>query len=349
MNTRSLDSNLMTSRRVAYVPFEDVGNAYTVRMRKLLSEYGQVARFEGAKRAILRLASLQWWRYDSIVVNWAENDIIDRATHRVSLFNVAKLFAKTLVMRLTSRRMVYVRHNKYPHATARGEEQRAQRWIARYERLFDVVLSHSGAEVEGGVRQYCPHPLYERLGSANAAPALPALLEDLPAEYFVVFGRILPYKRIEELVDAFPADRHLVVIGPVGNEEYGQRLAARQRANFSFRPGYLSEQDAQAIVSRSAGVLISHADADVVVSGTFFYSMSLLVPVLAVATPFLEWVAPRVGSELLTVARDVPELCAKLAQHQRQPVPPEVARRVDEEFGDRAVSNALRAAIGDRA
>ncbi|MEC5397503.1 hypothetical protein [Uliginosibacterium sp. H1] len=348
----------MTTRRVAYVPFEDVGNAYTMRMRKLLSQHGQVARFEGAKSAILRLARFQWWRYDSMVVNWAENEIIDKASRRVSLRNVARLFAKTAVMRLVTRRMIYVRHNKYPHSTAHGEEQRAQRWIARYERMFDVVLSHSGAEVEEGLRQYCPHPLYERIGEAGAPGTVgevgevsegPSPVADLPAEYFVVFGRILPYKRIEELVDAFPANRHLVVIGPIGDEAYGARLAARQRANFSFRPGYLSEQDAQAIVSRSAGVLISHADADVVVSGTFFYSMSLLVPVLAVATPFLDWVAPRVGPELLTVARDVQDLCAKLALHERKPVPAEAARRVDAEFGDRAVSNALRAALGDRA
>ena len=48
-------------------------------------------------------------------------------------------------MKAFARRMIFVRHNNYPHWTAAGSEGAARRLVDAYEKLFDAVITHSGA------------------------------------------------------------------------------------------------------------------------------------------------------------------------------------------------------------
>ena len=170
------------------------------------------------------------------------------------------------------------------------------------------------------------------------------VLDALPADYFVVFGRIVRYKRIAELVAAFPPDRTLVVIGTVGDRAYADELVALASGNIVVLPGALSEPEAQAIVVRSRALLIAHADDDVIVSSSFFFGMSLATPVLAVATPFLRWIAPRLGPALLRLADDIAGLCRLLELPSAMPTSDD-EDIVERTFGDEVVRRALARAL----
>ena len=328
--------------RIGYLPYVEasVEKAYAVRMRELLSTFGSVVPYDGSARALFGAAFARTRRLACLVVNWTDNDLLDRTSREVALRKVVKLFARTIAMRLVARRLVFVRHNNHPHATAAGREADAERWVGRYERLFDAVVTHSGDERQRP-RRYCPHPLYRRVASLPERTAL----DPLPAHYYVVFGRIVRYKRLEALIDAFPAGATLLVAGAIGDRAYADELATRERPNVLFRPGLLSEADAQAIVARSAALVISHADADVIVSASFFFAMTMRVPVIAVATPFLRWIAPRVGPGLLRVEPDVEALCRSIGVEPVAPRDDEAARIVEREFGDAVVIEALRGAL----
>ena len=323
--------------RIGYLPWFDdsIEKGYTVRMRELLGTLGDVMRFDGV------MPTWRSGRLDWLVVNWTDNDLLDRRTKTVVWRKAVKLFAKTIAWRLAARRLAFVRHNVYPHAVAAGHEARAARWVDRYERLFDVVLTHSGDDSQRP-RHYCPHPLYHRVDGAIDR----ALIDALPEHYVVLFGRLVRYKRIAELIDAFPDDRTLVVIGAVGDRGYAAELVAKARANVIVAPGLMPEAEAQAIVSRSTALLIAHADADVVVSSSFFFGMSLAVPVLAVATPYLRWIAPRIGPQLLRLADDIDGLC-RMLDAERTPMATTDA--IEREFGDAAVRRALADALDDGA
>jgi len=323
--------------RIGYVPWFEasVEKGYTLRMRELLGALGDVVRFDGV------FATLRSGRLDVLVLNWTDNDLLDRRTKTVAPRKVIKLFTKTIALRLAAKRLVFVRHNNYPHAVAAGHEAHAARWVDRYERLFDVVLTHSGEDRQRP-RRYCPHPLYHRVTAATNGP----VLDRLPARYFVLFGRIVRYKRIAALIDAFPADRTLVVIGAIGDRGYADELVAKARTNVIVAPGLLSEAEAQAIVANSAALLISHADDDVVVSSSFFFAMSLGVSVIAVATPFLRWMAPRLDGRLLRVANDIDELCGLVdADRADADEAPSSTEAIEREFGDATVEAALRRAL----
>jgi glycosyltransferase involved in cell wall biosynthesis len=239
-----------------------------------------------------------------------------------------------VALRLIAKRLVFVRHNVFPHATARGHEDDARRWVDRYERLFDVVLTHSGDPTQAP-RHYCPHPLYPRVPFADALPFA------LPERYFVVFGRIVRYKRIERLIAAWPSGTTLVIAGAVGDDAYAAELQATAPAHVIVHAGLVDEAVAQALVARSAGLVMAHADANVVVSSSFYFAMSLGVPVLAVETPFLRWIAPRLDPGLVTSAADVETLVGRLDEARR---PPSNAA-IDREFGHETVVRSLGAAL----
>jgi hypothetical protein len=100
-------------------------------------------------------------------------------------------------------------------------------------------------------------------------------------------------------------------------------------------PGYLSEAQAQSVLKRAAGVVVSHSAEDVIVTGSFFYAISANRPVYAVATPFLRAIQAQVGPQVLQTAQDVPGLCQLLAEHCHGSAP------------SAAVWSAVRAAFSD--
>ena len=333
--------------RIAYAPFTNAHNAYVPRMHEILGRFGHVERFMRPRQFLdeVKRGRGRFQRYDATVFNWIENEFVDEATGTLPAINIVKVFLKTLVARLLSRRLILVRHNTYPHTVKLGHERAAEALVDRYERMFHVVFSHSGAHLEGK-RLYCPHPLYwQEKQSADVSDS--SILSELPGDYFVVFGRIAPYKQVIEMIRGFPAERQLVIIGSVTDKAYGAEVAeAAQRPNVLYRPGYLTDAQAQRIITGSQGIVMAHAGDNTVVSGSFFFAMSLPVPVLAVETPFLNWVAPRVGPELLVVRPDLPALLEAARDYRRPAALEQFLPRLQQLFGDDAVAEALRPGLG---
>ena len=313
-------------------------------MQEILSSFGRLEKLRARSRALGVLRG-DPQRLDLVVVNWEENQLICRKTQRISVRGAARLLLKAVAMRVIARRIAFVRHNHYPHSTHPRSTAFARWLVDRYESLFHLVFVHSGAELGARAgrprRHYLPHPLYQRL----ATPAPPPAGGSLPARYFVSFGRIAPYKNIESLMSSFPESETLVVCGEVGNAGYAAGLARLARPNIVFRPGYVSEEAAQALVTGAQAVVIAHTGAGNIVSGTFFYALSLQRHVFAIRTPFLDWIAPRLGPDVLTLADDIQQLCRLVEKSDCRPLAEESVRRVQRELGDEAVRAALEVAF----
>lgn len=333
---RAVNNAKFENRRIAFVPFKDSTNGYVARMQFLLSNFGKIERAISVKEAFIALMHGDLKRCDILWVNFIENELLNN-TGQLSIFNLVRLFARTAMMILLAKKSVFVRHNNYPHATHPSRAVLLTKLVNVYERMFDVVVTHSGAEAKGK-KMYCPHPLYTLVNSADSNNSLPL---KLPAEYFVVFGRILPYKKIECLVKNFPVSQTLLVAGAVGDKNYSNSLSAIKQGNFIFMPGYLTEIDAQKLVSGAKAMVISHADADAVVSGTFFYAMTLGKPVYAVTTEFLKWIKPRISPNLLDLAQNTKALCHMI--ENARPNVDEIGDKqlIQNAFGDKAVIEAL--------
>ncbi|MBV8741542.1 MAG: hypothetical protein JOZ12_07125 [Sinobacteraceae bacterium] len=257
-----------------------------------------------------------------------------------------------LLLRIFARRLVFVRHNLYPHRTAARSAVLAQKLIDYYERCCDVAFVHSGDELtlRNGprARHYLPHPLYRRVPTADPMAVRARL--GVPTRYFLVFGRIVPYKRIEQLMAKWPAAGHaLVVCGEVGDESYAQLLATRARDNIVYKPGLLDEEEAQALMLGAEALVMAHAEPNTLVSGSFFYALSLGRPVVALRTAFLEWIAPRLGERIVSLAADLDALCAEISSWDGRTLGVEEQLRLQREFGDAAIRRALAIALPDPA
>lgn len=293
--------------RIGLLPYDSGVNLYAERLRASLSELGEVVPLGTPLQRIAR-AFAKEPSFDLVIAGWLENALVT-GRGRISALGLGKMIAQAMLLRAQARRVVYVRHNRYPHHAQPRYARALTKLLDSFERLFDITVTHSPAET-GPRRAYCPHPLYD---TVQEEPLLPREIDLLPG-YFVVFGRIAPYKNIEALIESFPDHQRLLVAGVVEDDAYVQRLQQLRRPNVVIAPGYLSEAQAQAVLRRAAGVVVSHAAGDVIVTGSFFYAISASKPVYALSTPFLRAVQAQVGPRVLQVADDIAGLCRLLGE-----------------------------------
>ena len=326
--------------RIGYMPYGKITNKYVERIIEILAGFGSVSDLPRPK-CLLRGAVRLRREFDVAILNWVEFDLVRKRDGAFSVPGFLKVLARVLLVRCIATRVVYVRHNYYPHGTRECDVERARRALDFLERLFDVVLIHSGHEL-GGRRDYLPHPLYH-LDDAVLTADEERLLAGLPDAYYAVFGRIERYKRIERLIADFPQSRHLVVFGAVEDPEYLEELHALGAPNVRIVAGYVSDALAQAVIRRSRGLVLAHAERDMIVSGSLFYGLSLGVRIFALDSPALAWIRERIGGDAVHAAHDIPSLCALIAADEA-PATPAARRRsaVEDAFGDRRIEAVFR-------
>lgn len=326
--------------RIGYLPFGGITNAYAARFVDLLGEFGTVCALPQLRSVLTHPGALRR-RYDLAVVNWVEFDLVRRRDGSFSLAGFVKVLARLLFYKRIARRLAYVRHNHFPHGTRERDVARARRALDFVERLADVVLIHSGHDL-GARREYVPHPLY-RPAAAALTEAEAALLATLPTDFYTVFGRIERYKRIERLIEHFPRERGLLVFGAAEDPAYAAALQRGAGPNVRVLAGYVSDALAQAVIGRSRGMVLAHAEPDMIVSGSLFYALSIGARVFAVDSPALAWIGRRIGGDSLHTAADIPALCALVARDRGAAgVPAQRPPQVEAEFGDQRIKAALR-------
>ncbi|HTU60304.1 MAG TPA: hypothetical protein VMF89_17760 [Polyangiales bacterium] len=228
-----------------------------------------------------------------------------------------------------------------PHETKRSDWRRAERVVDLYERwLFDCSLVHSPVEI-ATMRLYCPHPLYKHASATEPLP--PQLAAFGTRAFYVVFGRIEPYKQLEQLIRAFPKDKQLVICGRCSDPSYLDSITRAAPENVTVLHGFIPDEHAQWLIRRSQGVVISHASDDMIVSASFFYAISLAQRVFAVATPFLRWASAALGDDVVLVAEDLAGLCRTVSEAPSGV--PDLAVAIDQLFGDETIARHIAVAL----
>ncbi|MFL9610284.1 hypothetical protein ACKF11_09400 [Methylobacillus sp. Pita2] len=243
-------------------------------------------------------------RYDYIIINWLENSLVGK-NKSLDLFSVARFLFKFFIYRIMGRKLIFVRHNIYPHAL-KGRQAAIATWIIETAiKLSTISVVHSG-HLESERAKYIPHPLYK----VNAQP------KSQGSDYYVIFGRIVEYKAIHKLLESWGSQR-LVIAGLVEDQAYAAKLQSiiqsRGLSNVELRAEFLSEAEAEQLVANSKGLILSHCDADMIVSGSFFFAASLGVPVFAMATPFFQWLKHDQGYQGLHVFTSLQAMTAGIS------------------------------------
>ncbi len=263
-----------------------VSNPYQSRMGKALAERYTVVKVPKIKWLALGRLKRVGPKLDVLLVCWLENTLVSRRSGRLRRAGLLQFRLKLWVLGRLAQKLVMVRHNQFPHRTHPEDRARVKALIDQLEARFDAVITHSGHNAEG--RFYVPHPLYETVESVP--------VEQPAAPYCLAFGHVLPYKNLLALVECWNGPCRLLIAGPGSNKAYLDALKKVSEGKpVDIRAGFLPENDAIALVQGAACTVLAHAGEDMIVSGSYFFSISQGTPVYGIQTPFLSWLAASGG------------------------------------------------------
>jgi glycosyltransferase involved in cell wall biosynthesis len=335
-------SGVTVAQRIGLHPFSLPGNAYIDRNRHILGRFGTVSEVPRArylaKLLLLRLLRLRSTKiFDVLILNWHDRAVL-AGGDRPTLRGVFDYLALNCLCRLATRRLIYVRHNNFPHETRAISRRWVQRLIDYGQRLADVIVCHSPVYADQHDLQYVPHPLYE---------VFPCSLDGYREEY-IVFGRIEPYKQIDLLIAAWKSRYTLSVIGPCENQGYLAQLKkiATGKA-VRIEAGFKDDSEVASRIAASRGVIIVNDPGSLIVSGTFFYALSCGARLLTTNTPFNRWVATTEVGDYVRLFDSVGELVEKV-EHETDGDRPEsrsVRDAAEILFGEERVACAWQSLI----
>lgn len=275
--------------------------------------------------------------YDVSIVHWLENWLVnDVDDKRLTLRSGMRFLLRIFVLKIISKKVIYVRHNIYPHSL-NSRDGKIAKWLTDLAcKLSDVCVVHSGHL--GRKYTYVPHPLYKFEGQTGA-------IETDEQKRFVVFGRIVEYKAIDKLLNVW-SDTPLLIAGSVGSKPYVEQLATikenRHLTNVDIDARFLSNEEAQSIVSNSRGLVLAHCEDDMIVSGSFFFAASLGVPVFAVRTPFMSWLKSEFNYSGLYIYDNLADMVKTLNSGEfEESVHEQIKLDAQGLFGDQIIKQAL--------
>lgn len=311
-------------------------NGYIERMVSLLEGVGVVKPIPSFFSRDLLARLLFSKKADFALLNWLENDLLD-ADGQFSILRAIKLLLKVSVIKLMARKLIYVKHNMYPHRTRKEDVKKVVFFLSFFSRFFHKIIAHSPHLEKEGV-QYVPHPLYVLGKGGGCELNIPFS----PKNYFVVFGRLEVYKNVHSLIEILPDEINLLVVGKASDSSYLELLKRKSKGNVFFVSDFVSDEYAEKAICNSNGVVICHREENVIVSGTFFYAASLGVRVFALATPFFRYIESISESSHVVVGNDISALLEELKHSPDQGN--ESGRRTFwlSYFGDEKVMLSLR-------
>ncbi|GAA5000603.1 hypothetical protein GCM10023206_02410 [Acinetobacter puyangensis] len=320
--------------KIYYFPEGTQTNAYCKRMQDLLSNYGEICKVE--KSEFIKNMML-FKRQDVFVVNWLENKIVNKKGG-ISIYGFFKILIFFLVFRLFFRKFIFVRHNHYPHGCTKKSAQNAKFLVNLLELISHEVMIHSLPDVSGG-QKYVPHPLYNKIEGVRPL--------NIGINNFVIFGRIIRYKKIEEVILSFPKHLKLTIAGKCEDELYLLELKEliNNRKNIEIISDFLSDEQVKELILNSQGMLLTHNDNDMIVSGSFFYAMSILSKVYSLRTPFFSWAESELGNGYIEVFDELQQMLLSISSSGER-FKNEFKKSPNELFGDDIVVEKLGEILG---
>ena len=262
------------AKRFLYLPDVKPGETHKNSYTKSMIHAWEVAGYE-------RVHSPRGWKEmlqairdrgrTTCVANFVEQQMMtkDGKVHLVGVLTFLKHLVK---LHLTSKNLVFVRHDVYPHWAQGKSRAIAKRIVDLLEVVaFDKVMVHSSHYL-GRSRKYLPHPIFE---FAELGPAGP------PSDDMIYLGNFGRYKGIDRLIEAWDRPSRLILAGECRDVELLDALKAKAHGkNIEFMTHWLEDDEAGRLVRSCAAMIVPQSSPSYIVSGTFYFAISCGVPVI---------------------------------------------------------------------
>tara|TARA_R110002050_G_scaffold242271_6_gene378657 strand:+ start:8734 stop:9687 length:954 start_codon:yes stop_codon:yes gene_type:complete len=198
---------------------------------------------------------------DIVFCNWYENNAVRKGS-----LGVIQILVFCLICRFLKFKLIWLRHNRIPHQVFGYRKYTAL--IACYflAKLSFKYLSHGLKYAHEHGIEWVAHPLYFR-----------SFDEGITGDYYVCFGRMMKYKKIEDILLAWSPGRHLYLCGKFERNyrEVCEKIAQERKLKVSIIDRFISDDELKTIVSNAKGVVVANDGGSAIISGVIFYAFSL--------------------------------------------------------------------------
>ncbi len=324
---------MSTKKQLYLYPFTH-SNGFIDRTKQVFSRLGfAIQPFKSLYRPANLLCREENW----VVLNWYEDQPFRSGLSGIKrVLFIASFFVSLWLMRLFSKNIIWVRHNYRPHNTEADID--LYRSIVRLMRsISDRVVTLERTELLG--TSVTKHPLYKE----------DAVIIDLQREMqirtkqfdYLYFGSIKPYKRLDALLEAWPASKSLTIRGYCSDTTYARELSdiiERRGISVDWENRFLSDEELESAVSNSKYVILPHDDNAMISSGTFYMAVSLGANILCFDSAFARNKAERFDFVQVISPEELPLQLESLRYMPSDKVMTEALAH----YSDKAVTEAWR-------
>lgn len=259
---------------------KEIINSYIAETINILNQRYIVDEVPVKKISIIR--KIFFKKYDFFIDNWSENLLIDKKG-KVNLSRIFIYVCYKIFLKLISKKVIYVKHNVYPHNTAEQDISKVRYLIKKIAFLNDSIVTHSN-RIPFNKYSFVPHPLYKFKNKSSDNISM-------QQDYFVIFGRVLKYKNIEEYIKLCPDDISIIIAGECNDQNYLNKLKslAKGKDNIKLLTETLTNDDAYKLIKNSKGLIIANENLSSIVSGTFYFGLAVGTNILSLSNPFIDW------------------------------------------------------------
>lgn len=295
--------------KIGFFPIDESQSDYIVQTKKIISEIGELNALPGIKETILNPLKINRMSLDAIISSWSEN-IIANKDGDISITGVLAFFIYLTINRLSTKNFILIRHNNFPHHLKTKHRKLVKLIFSLSEKIPHKIVTHSGHNVNCGYN-YIPFPLPEKINNCNK--------KTNTSNYYFLFGRILPYKKIKELIELISNDIHIIIAGSAPDKIYLDECyetAKKLNKKITFIPEFISDEEAASYAQNSLGIIVANCDEDMVVSANHFYSLCMGVRLYTITTPFIEWLTLEINPGGINHKKNIAELALELSNNQ---------------------------------
>ena len=303
------------SRSVAHLPCYDV-NPYQARLMETLRGRGWRTVDGGGGGNFFRSA-LRGWGVRVIHLHWLHPYIL-RASRAATAARGLRLLTELSFLRAAGKTLVWTAHNLVSHD---GRFAALEcRFTAGVARRVDWVICHS-SYAAGQITRRCrvpearikvvPHPSWGSSGTTvgGGDAVMPVELGRTGGRSardvvtFLFFGRIAPYKGLEDLLAAFGTinreDVRLVIAGGAVGSGYGEliRRTAASDPRVTVIPRYIAEDEVRGLFTMADVAVLPFQD--VLTSGSLILAMEHGLPCVAAGAGSVPETLPPAQRELI--------------------------------------------------
>ncbi len=318
------------ARRVAYVtPFRMPTNRYMELQKALVHDSGFEARpfsvkhlfFEGGLWGLLK-------RRNIVLCQWLETRPFTPCTTtsalRLSPIGLGLYVVFLALLALTPATVVYVVHDHAVNDAQGMLHALSQCFLFAARRVADRRIVHDPGFQQKYQASYLPHPLFwDRPEPLNAPPLKMPSREGrsrAPGAPLrcAMLGAIRPYKSIDQVLRAWPADMPLLVAGRCTAELLLTLQAIVEQRGLqrtvTLYPKHLSDAEFAQQIDAIDVFILPHASNTALVSGAFFEAIGRVPVIVARRSPFIDWAASQFhGVCAFDSAAQLPALLQRVA------------------------------------